>query len=129
MSVFRSVVALLGGFAIMVMLVLVLVALAAWATGVGTGEPTPVYLALNLLVSAFAAAAGGYSTAALAPQKPRAHTVGLAVMILVMAASQLGRPQPGQPAWYPAALTVIGPLFALIGGTLRRPRVRPASPP
>lgn len=121
--------ALLGGFAIMAMLVLVLTALAAWATGVRALEPTRTYLALNLAASAFAAAAGGYSTAALAPGRPRAHALGLAAMILAMAASQIGHPQPGQPAWYPAALAVIGPLFALAGGMLRRPRRNPVPSP
>lgn len=128
MSVFRSVVALLGGFAIMAMLVFVLVALAAWATGARALEPTSTSLALNLAASALAAATGGYSTAALAPWRPRAHTIGLAVMVLAMAASQIGHPQPGQPLWYPAALAVIGPLFTLVGGTLRHPRPNPVPP-
>jgi hypothetical protein len=80
------------------------------------------FLVLRLAISAFAALAGGFSCAALAPRRPRAHVAGLAAMILVAELSTVLKPPAGQPRWDPAAHAVIVPLFALGGGLLRRPR-------
>jgi len=115
----RSIIALVGGFAIMVFLVFLLTIVAAAAFGVTEGGPSTPYVVANLMLSAAAALTGGYATASLAPSRPAAHTIGLAVMILAMALSSLGRPQPGQPEWYPGAIAAIGPLCALAGGGLR----------
>ena len=115
----RSIIALVGGFAIMVFLVLLLSIAAAMAFGVTAGAPNTPYLVANLVLLAAAALTGGFATASLAPVHPFAHTIGLAVMILAMALSSIAHPQPGQPAWYAAATTMIGPLFAVGGGGLR----------
>ena len=122
MNPLRSIIALVGGFAIMAFLVFVLVAVVAWIFPVKIGAPTTLYLVANLVLSALAALAGGYATASLAPGRPRMHAAVLALMVLAMSLSQLASPPPGQPNWYPGALSVIGPLFAQLGGFLRRPR-------
>ena len=106
----------------MAFLVMILVAVAAWVFRPTIGSVSTAYLVSNLSLSALAALTGGYSTAALAPGRPRAHAMVLALMILAMSLSELRHAQPGQPDWYPAALAVIGPLFAMCGGMLRRPR-------
>lgn len=121
-GVVQSIAALIGGFAIMVFLTIALTVAEVAAFGVRTGEPTAEYLAASLLLSAVAAFAGGFATAALAPNRPRAHTTGVAIMVFVAALSSLGNPHPGQPVWYPAALVVLGPSCALLGGFFRRPR-------
>jgi len=120
----RSVIALIGGFAIMTFSVMVLTILAAWAFGVMRGEPTPPYLAASIVLSAFSAAAGGYSTAALAPVRALAHAAGLGVMVLALGVYAALHPQPGQPLWYLVVLAVIGPVFALAGGALATRRKR-----
>jgi hypothetical protein len=120
----RSIIALIGGFAIMTFSVMVLTILAAWVFGVMRGEPTPPYLAASIVLSAISAAAGGYSTAALAPGRALAHAAGLAVMVLVLGVYSALNPQPGQPLWYLAALAAIGPVFALAGGALATRRRR-----
>ena len=123
-GVVQSIVALIGGFAIMVFLTIVLTIAEVAMFGVRTGEATPGYLAASLCIPAFAALTGGFSTAALAPNRPRAHTIGVAVMVLAMALSSLRDPHPGRPEWYPAALVLLGPSFAMLGGFLCRPRTR-----
>lgn len=107
----------------MAFLVVVLIAVAAWIFPVKIGAPSTQYLVANLVLSAVAAAVGGYATASLAPGRPRMHAAVLALMVLAMSLSQLASPQSGQPNWYPGALAAIGPLFALLGGFFRRPRV------
>ena len=115
----RSIIALVGGFAIMAFLVFVLTIAVAAAFGVTDGAPTTPYIVANLMLSAGSALAGGYATAALAPSRAFAHSIGLSVMVLAMALSTLGHPAAGQPSWYPAAIAAIGPLFALAGGGVR----------
>lgn len=121
MTALRSIIALVGGFAIMAFAYVVILALAVFV-GVRAGPPGTAFLVTNLVVSALSAVAGGYATAVLAPHSPRGHTVGLALMVLAMSLSQLAHPAPGLPRWYPAALAVVGPACALLGGFLRRPR-------
>jgi hypothetical protein len=115
----KSIIALVSGFAIMAFLVFLLTLVAAIVFGVRAGEPTMPFTIASLALSAVAALTGGYATAALAPSRPFAHTIGLTVMILAMALSSLGHPQPGEPHWYPLAIAAIGPLFALAGGGAR----------
>ena len=115
----RSIIALVGGFAIMVFLVFLLTIVAAAAFGMTDGAPSDSYIVANLVLSAAAALTGGYATASLAPNRPFAHTIGLFVMVLATALSSLSRPQPGHPGWYLAAIAAIGPLFVLAGGGLR----------
>jgi hypothetical protein len=115
----RSIIALVGGFAIMVFLVFLLTIAVAAALGATDGTLGTPYIVASLVLSAAAALTGGYATASLAPERPFAHTIGLVVMVVAMTLSSLGHALPGQPAWYPAAIAVIEPLFVLAGGSLR----------
>lgn len=119
----RSIIALVGGYAIMVLVLVVLVAIAAWTFRVSRGAPSQPFLFASLVSSGLAAIAGGYSTATLAPVRPRAHAFGLGVMILATSISTVSHSTPGQPAWYAGAVVVIGPLFAFLGGMLRQSRL------
>lgn len=123
MPVVRSIIALVGGYAIMVLVLVVLVAIAAWTLHVSSGAPSQPFLLARLVSSGVAAIAGGYSTATLAPVRPRAHAVGLGVMILATSMSTVSHSTQGQPAWNAVAVVVIGPLFAILGGLLRQPRL------
>lgn len=125
----RSVIALLAGFAIMTFTVLVATIVAVLAMKLEPGMLTPEYLGVNLAYSIAAAAFGGYSTAALAPDRPSAHALILSVMVLIMGVSNFILPQPGQERWYLIALIVLGPLGALAGGQLRAWYVRARRPP
>jgi hypothetical protein len=120
----RSIIALVGGFAIMAFAYVVILMLAVFI-GVRAGPPGVAFHVTNLVISALSAVAGGYATAVLAPQNPRGHTVGLALMVMAMALSQVAQPAPGVPRWYAVALAFIGPASALLGGYLRRPRSTP----
>ena len=126
----RSIIALIGGFAIMVFLVFLLTIAVAAAFGATDGTLGTPYIVASLALSAAAALTGGYATASLAPGRPLAHTIGLVVMVVAMTLSSLGHPQAGLPAWYPVAIAVIEPLFVLAGGglRLRQRRSRTLSP-
>ena len=121
-QILTSVVTLIGSFAIYAFSVLVLTVIAAIVFQAKPNEPTIPYLFAGLVIAAVASFAGGYSAAALAPVRPLTHTAGVAAMILIAQLSTLLSPPPGIPRWDPAALTIIGPLLALAGGYLRRPR-------
>lgn len=99
--------------------VLIATILAALAMGIAPGAPTPAYLAINLVYSAAASAIGGYATASLAQARHSAHAMILALMILVVNVSGFFNPQPGQERWYLAALIVLGPVSAVVGGRIR----------
>jgi hypothetical protein len=133
MPVLRSIMALIGGFAIMAFLTIVLMVVAAWSLHLSVGARTESWFVANVVVSGLAALAGGYSAAALAPNRPRTHAIALAIMILAMSLSQFIQPPqsplpltqlslPAQPRWYAGALTLISPLAAVLGGMLRRQR-------
>jgi hypothetical protein len=81
--------------------------------------PTTAWLAVNFAYSFAAAALGGWLAARLAPRAPFAHAVALAALALAMALpGVIGGAQPGQPVWYPAALTALSLTGILTGGTL-----------
>lgn len=121
-QIFTSIVTLIGSFAIYAFSMLVLTVAAAVVFQAKPGAPTIPYLISGLVVAAIASFAGGYSAAALAPGRPRTHAAAVAAMILVAQLSSSFSPPPGIPRWDPAALAIIGPLLAMAGGFLRRPR-------
>jgi hypothetical protein len=127
MPALRSIIALVGGFAIMAFLMFALVAIAAWVIGARAGDQySPAMLGANIGLFAIAALAGGYATASLAPGRPRLHAAVLAGMVLAMTVSTIASPPAGAPRWFPVTLAVIGPVFAVLGGVLRR---QPSSSP
>ena len=120
----RSVIALIAGFAIMTFTILIATIIAALMLDISPGAPTTQFLALNVFYSAAAAAFGGYATASLAPERPSAHVLILAVMVLIMGVSSLLAPQPGQERWNLVAVLVLGPVCAFIGGRIRGMQLR-----
>ena len=124
----RSVVAVGAGLLVTVTLVIVLTFLTVAALRLGpNATPTPAYLALNLIGSAVAGAVGGATAVKLAPHTPHGHVVALAILILLLSLPTLFTPPaPGQPAWYGAVVSVIGPVAVALGGLLAARWGRPA---
>lgn len=116
----RSIAAVLAGVLVTVALVLALTFLSAAALGLGpNAAPTPAYLAVNLTGSALAGALGGATAVKLAPHAPHGHVIALAIVILLLSLPTLFTPPaPGQPSWYGAVVSVIGPVSVAIGGLL-----------
>ena len=123
MAVLRSIIALVGGFAILAFVWFVLVAIVALVIGARAADQfSPAMLGAKIALFAFAAVAGGYATASLAPARPRLHATVLAAMVLAMTISMIASPQPGAPRWFSVTLAMIGPTFAVLGGVFRRQR-------
>ncbi|MCC7195890.1 MAG: hypothetical protein IT356_10070 [Gemmatimonadaceae bacterium] len=123
----KSVIALLGGFAIMTFSLLIATVIAGVVLGLQPGVLSTQFLATVLTCGVLAAGFGGYSTAALAPNRHFAHVLILAAMVLLMAVSSLLKPQPGQPLWYLATALALQPLSVIAGGgtrVLRKARAR-----
>lgn len=116
----RSVVAVVAGL-LTALLLMVLGARAAAAVSGGApdAEPTNVHLALGLAATALAAIIAGYIAARIAPRAPFVHAATLAALLLLLAI--VGGRAPGQPAWYPWALALLGAGGALLGARLYRP--------
>jgi hypothetical protein len=125
--VIKSIMALLGSFAIYVFVLLALTIAAAVVFGARAGGQTLPFLMIALAGAALSALVAGYSCAALAPMRPHLHTAVLAAMILLSQLSALSKPPAGQPHWYSAALAVVAPLLAWGGGFLRRVKLSPAA--
>jgi hypothetical protein len=126
----RSVLSVIVGYVVVAIVVVVTTMLAAMALIPGARNamksgthppPTRAYLVANLACSVLAAVAGGYVTAVMAIVAPLQHAAALAVLFAVvsLATSRGGRPQPGQPRWYPLTILVLGVAGALAGGWLR----------
>lgn len=115
----KSVLAVLGGLVLSGICVMAVTFGAAAVLDAEFGAPTPPYLAVNLGGGAAAAAFGGYLTARLAPRAPRFHALALAAVMLVLALPMaFAPPAVGQPDWYPWAIALLSPLFAMLGAVL-----------
>ena len=114
----RSIVAIAAGLLVTMALVIVLSGVTAALLGLSPASgPTPLYLALNLLGGAIAGVAGGATVVYIARHAMRGHIVALAFVILLLSLPGLfSAPAPGQPGWYPLALSVLGPGSVLLGG-------------
>ena len=120
---FRSILAVLGGFAAMVVIVTVTTAVAAATLIPGgmramTSPGTPLpgrYLTVNILCSAAAAFVGGLVTVRLAPDRPFLHGIALALLMCLMGAISARQAGDRQPRWYQVVLCTVMPAVALIG--------------
>ena len=128
----RSILAILAGLGTIVGLVILATALTVKLV-LGGGDPaalqtTPAYLGINLAYSGLAAVLGGYVAGRAARGAALTHAGVLAGLIVLMGVMSLvqsgGRAEPGQPAWYPYALTALGPLGIVAGGLIARRRDR-----
>ena len=114
--------ALLAGYATMAAIIIALTALIARLIPSWVGDPAHPkagYIFVNLGYSFLAAAAGGYVTAWIGQSKPLAHTLVLAVIVLVMAALNALLTRGKHTLAYQLALLALSPLGILVGGLLR----------
>ena len=131
----RSIGAVLGGFISMAIVVMIgtMAATAALVpgglksmrNGAKAGTVSARYLMVNLTVSLLAAILGGVVTTRIAITDQWAHTIALAIFVLIMSAGsarQSGGAPNGQPAWYARAIAAIGVGGVLIGGLIGTPR-------
>ena len=120
---FRSILAVLGGFAATAILVMVTTAIAAATLLPGgmqamssPGAPLPKrYFTVNIVCSALAAFVGGFVTVRLAPDKPFFHGIALALLMCVMGVISARQAGDRQPRWYQVVLCTVMPAVALVG--------------
>jgi len=88
------------------------------ALGIAPDDRTaPAFLNASLVANAIAAAAGGAAAIRFAPHTPRGHVFALAgVLLLISLPTMFTPPPPSEPAWFNAVNSIIGPLFAVLGG-------------
>lgn len=133
----RNILAPLVGFIVTIFIVSVGIGLAAMLllpppTGGQLPVLTPAYLAANLLISAVAAVAGGWVAGTIGQRASLLHAGVLAGLMLTLSLISLiaeGGAATGQPAWYPYAIALIGPLGALGGGWLQLQWLKSKPPP
>ncbi|MEP6621505.1 MAG: hypothetical protein ABJE47_19415 [bacterium] len=130
-SMIRPAVALLAVLAIMVLVVFVgtlVVATVLTERGVNPllFHP-PVYLATVLVLTAAGSLFGGFATSRITSDRSffTVFVLGLLLFVSAVVPVLRGTPlTPGDPAWYPLAVSVLSPVGVLIGGALERWRMR-----
>jgi len=113
---------MLAGFAVMVAIVLIATAFLRriapeWIEPQHKARPAHVFV--NLGYSFLAGAGGGYVTAWAAGLSPLPDVLGLAIIVLVLAAISALQGRRQQPVWYQMMLAVIAPLGVIAGGLVR----------
>lgn len=122
----RSIAAVAVGLLVSMALMFLFHLAAVLVTGVPVEatSSTP-YLVANVIAKILAAACGGAAAVRVAAQAPHGHLFVLALAILLISLpTLLGDGVPGQPTWYPALMSVVGPVAVLIGGILAARRWR-----
>ena len=115
----RSVIAVVAGYAAMAAVVIALTVLVKRISPewMGAGHaPAASYVYTNLMYSFGAAMIGGYLAAVIGSRAPLAHACALAVVIFILSIVSSAQIGDRQPRWYQAALALIGPLGAVLGG-------------
>jgi hypothetical protein len=89
----------------------------------------PAYLAINVLVTMFAAGYGGYLCVLRAPKERAAISAGLLFVLFLGAGALAGRTlaTPAQPLWFQATVTLLGAsglLSGLVIGASSRARAQ-----
>ncbi len=118
-TVFRSVIAVLGGFLAAKILGALVANVAGSALLAGPTAPLSVsYLAVNLVGVLFASGLGGWLTAQLSPSQLWKHVGGLAAALLVTALYS-GLTSHNQPLWFKLGLPAASALGAGLGGLVK----------
>lgn len=81
-------------------------------------KPRVGYTLVNGGILLIAAAAGGWVTAQLALANPLIHTLGLALVMLLMSALTAMQSRGRQPVWYLLLMLPIAPLGVFAGGII-----------
>jgi peptidoglycan/LPS O-acetylase OafA/YrhL len=121
---FKSGGAIVVGFLVAAILVMLITFVAGYLLVPGfpgdpMAEPTGPYLVANLVGSFLAAVVGGYTTGRIAGRAPLVHAGVLALLMVAMTVASGAEAAPGQPAWYPLTIAILGAVGALCGGALR----------
>lgn len=82
------------------------------------GAATRADLAVNLAGAIIASALAGTVAARLAPHRPLAHALALALGFAVLALWGFSKPASQWPSGYPMALALVGAVGTIIGGLL-----------
>jgi hypothetical protein len=82
-------------------------------------QPDLSYTVVNLGASFLAGAAGGYATAWAAAANPLVHVLGLALIVLALAALSALQSHGQQPIWYQLAQVALSPVGVFAGGMVR----------
>jgi hypothetical protein len=115
-------VALLAGFLTMTLIVVAATALIAHLVPSWVGDPrspSGTYIFVNLGYSFLAAAAGGYVGAWIGRVTPLAHTLVLAVVVLLISALNAVLARGKQTIAYQIALVILSPIGIIAGGLAR----------
>lgn len=104
----KSIGAVAVAAALMVVVIVAGTLVAAAVLASPEGVVTLPYLVANLAVSLAAAVLGGWVVVRRAPRRPGAHAAVLGAVLVLLTLPGLGSPATGQPAWYPAALLLVG---------------------
>lgn len=122
----RSIAAVVVGLLVTMALVFLFHLVTIGITGLPVeGRPSQSYLVANLIVSFIAGACGGAAAVRVAAHTPHGHVMALALAILLLSLPTLfAGAAPGQPTWYPALMSVLGPVAVLSGGLLAARRWR-----
>ena len=118
----KSVLAVLGGYAVMAVVVMgstVVLQILAPVWIAPRASPGAAYVLLNLGYSCAAAAAGGYAAAWMAPHAPMKHAFILAGVVFVLAIVSAVFEGNQQPRWYQVLLALCTPGAIVLGGRLR----------
>ena len=119
----RSIAAVVVGLLVTMALVPLFHLATLYITGLPIEEsPTGPYLIANLVGSFIAAACGGAAAVRVAAQAPSGHVIVLALVILLLSLPALFA--PGEPMWYRALSSVLGPVAVITGGWLAAGRWR-----
>jgi hypothetical protein len=120
--ILHAFIALLAGFLTMTVIVVAATAVIAYLVPGWVGDPTHPsgsYIFVNLGYSFLAAAAGGYVAAWLGRTTPLAHTIVLAVVVLLISALNALLSRGKQAIAYQIALVVLSPIGIVAGGLVR----------
>ena len=132
--IIKSALSVVGAFfvvAVLVGLTTTVVSRVMLPDGGAQAEPTTAFLIVNIVYSLAFAVVGGYVAATVSDHSPLAHAAGLSGFMMALGLTSWlwvngGEPAPGQPAWYPAVMSLLVPPVAVFGGVLvtRRQRAK-----
>ena len=120
----KSFLAVLAGYGVMVVATMLLFAMLAYLSPAQFGReankmPGTLIIVVILFVGLFAAVGGGWTTGRLAPSAPSGHVLALVAIVLALGlVSLLMQSETPAPTWYRIGLLVVGTTGAFLGGKI-----------